>query len=276
MGFDTRRDSSKNISVIMSYIIFPKIIRFSEAVQKQSLSPSNHGKLNLKNKNFKLIENLLDVKKIKKGKEVGSKAYIKKSTNFFIRTKALQPNSFLPEINTESVIPILPHTFKTMNLNDGKILVSKDSNVGEVVYLNKDFSNHMLSADIHSLDLPQNKFYILAFMKSSFFKEQWSLLIPTGATIKHGKDFYLKCKIPFPNYDEKKIIEHVETIVKGIIRRESKITEKYDLMNDIFETELRENQQSNKFSFTFPKYSEILSSSRLDTGIYDSGVVPCF
>lgn len=253
----------------MSYTIWPKTIRFSQVMQKQSLSPSNHGKLNLKNKNFKLIEDLLDKKKIKKGKEVGSKAYIKKSTNFFIRTKALQPNSFLPEINTESVIPILPQEFRPMSLTEGRILVSKDSNVGEVVYLNEDFSNHTLSAGIHSLEFLKDKFYVLGFMKSQFFKEQWSLLIPTGATIKHGKEFYLKCKIPFPNKDEKKIIEYVETLVMAIIRRESKIKEKYNLMNNIFRTELKENQKNNKFSFTFPKYTEVMSLSRIDTGIYD-------
>ena len=99
------------------------------------------------------------------GVEVGSLNYIGQSTHYFVRTKALQSHSFLPEITTETALPIIPNSFVKMNLKQGDLLISKDSNIGEVVILDKDYPNFMLSGAIYKLPVVEKKYYLLALVK---------------------------------------------------------------------------------------------------------------
>lgn len=237
---------------------------------KFNLSPTLYQSVYIKNKNKFMLKDLLErnIKPSDKGQEVGSKNYITESTHYFIRTKALQEESFLLVENKESVIPINPKAFLKCNLTRGDILISKDSNVGESVIIEKDYNNYMLSGGIYKLPISKNKYYIYGFLKSEFFKSQLYTKISKGATIKHGKTVFLDCEIPFPNQkDSNNLIEYFETIVSTIIEKEVVINEKYNNNNKIFEEEIYSN---SKYSYSHPCLNDFIKESRLNAGYFSN------
>lgn len=255
-----------------SYIIVPRTLNIKEIKDKDfALSPSLFTRVEIKNKNVKAVRNLLDrdLNSKDKGFEVGSKAYISKSKYFFIRTKALQPTSFLPNYDKEIIVPILPQSSKSYNLKEGDVLISKDSNIGEVVILDKDLPNYMPSGGIYRLPISKRKYYLLAFMKNEFFKAQLNFLVSRGATIRHAKTLFLDCLIPFPNQNNAdKIMRYVDILTKAIINKEKKIRRKHQLILKKIGKELLENQKLNKFEYSLPNIEEIKDKTRLDIGIY--------
>jgi hypothetical protein len=258
-----------------SYVVVPKTLSIEEIENKGfALSPSLFKRVEIKNQNVKKIKDLLDreLKPKDKGFEVGSKSYIYNSKYFFIRTKALQPTFFLPNYDKESIVPILPQSFKNYNLKEGDVLISKDSNIGEVVILDKDLLNYMPSGGIYRLPVSKWKYYLLAFMKNDFFKTQLNFLASRGATIRHAKTLFLDCLIPFPNQQNSdEVINYVELLTKAIINKEKEIRRKHKLILEKIEKELLENQKPNEFEYKLPNIEEIESKMRIDAGYYSNG-----
>lgn len=254
-----------------SYIKIPNSISFNSIIEKDyTLSSSQYMDLIMPNENFLFVKDFLkrDLQRKDLGVEVGSLNYIGQSTHYFIRTKALQSHSFLPEITSETALPIMPNTFVKMNLKEGDILISKDSNIGEVVILDKDYPNFMLSSAIYRLPILKNKYYLLAFIKHSIFREQLDFMVPKGATIRHAKTMFLDCKIPMPNKNAEKVIYFVEILTQAIINKEKLIKERHEAILKAIETELLENQKPNKFNFELPRINELEEVGRLDTNLY--------
>lgn len=254
-----------------SYIKIPNSIFFNSIIEKDyTLSSSQYMDLIMPNENFLFVKDFLkrDLQRKDLGVEVGSLNYIGQSTHYFIRTKALQSHSFLPEIAPETALPIMPNTFVKMNLQEGDILISKDSNIGEVVILDKDYPNFMLSSAIYRLPILKNKYYLLAFIKHSIFREQLDFMVPKGATIRHAKTMFLDCKIPMPNENAEKVIYFVEVLTQAIINKEKLIKERYEAILKAIETELLQNQKPNKFTFELPKINDLEEVGRLDTNLY--------
>lgn len=124
------------------YVRTPESISFDLIEEKDfTLSSSQYSDLIMPNQNFKLVADFLTrpLKRSDLGIEVGSVSYIGSSPYLFLRTKALQAHSFLPEITKETALPILPNAFVNQNLKEGDILISKDSNIGEIVILGQDY-----------------------------------------------------------------------------------------------------------------------------------------
>jgi len=223
------------------------------------------------NKNTKFLRDLLDRELTfsDNGTEVGSINYISKSPKYFIRAKALQKESFLPFLTEETAVPIRPQVFVDYNLKEGDILISKDSNIGEVVILDKDLPNHTISGALYKLPITKNKYYILAFLKHNHFRKQLDLLVPKGSTIRHAKTLFLDCKIPFPNQKNKdEVILYVELLMQAIIDKEKEIRNKHQQILQKIEKELLENQKDNEFEYEKPTFNEIKKVGRLDIGLY--------
>ncbi|RDU61310.1 restriction endonuclease subunit S [Helicobacter sp. MIT 14-3879] len=255
----------------MAYIDIPREITYQEIVENNyNLSSNAHKKLLMKNANFKTLGELLDRELMRSdlGVEVGSFAYVKKSPFYFMRSKALQAHSFLPETTSESVLCILPQSFVNVDLKKGDVIISKDSNIGEVVILEKDYPNTMLSGAMYKLPISQHKYYALAFIKHKVFREQLDFIVPKGATIRHAKQLFLNCKIPFPNYNSVQTIAFIETLTQSIIAKERLIKERHAKIFEMIESELTYNQKSDSFTYSYPTFAELQKSSRLDTGIY--------
>lgn len=236
------------------------------------MSSSLHDQINIANERHYLLRDLLtrELDRFDLGKEVGSLNYVTGSNFYFAKTKALQPYSFLPIFNSESTETIIPHVFIDQDLKAGDVILSKDSNIGEVIILDKDYPNYMLSGALYKLPLRESdKFYLLACIKHRYFREQLDRLVPKGATLRHAGTKFLDCKIPFPANNKDAIVEHVSHITQKIIEIEIEIKHRYREIDEVIETELRSNENTdNYYKFAHPTYNQLLTKHRLDTGVY--------
>jgi len=238
---------------------------------KFNLAPSQLMTLGVSNKNKLSVRDLLS-RKLEfsdNGNEVGSINYISKSPKYFIRAKALQSESFLPFITNETAIPIRPQAFINFDLREGDILISKDSNIGEVVILDKDLPNYTISGALYKLPVQENKYYLLAFLKNKYFLNQLGLLVPKGATIRHAKTLFLDCKIPFPNQENKdEVITYVELLTQAIINKEKEIRKKNQQILKKIMKELSENQKNEKFKYKLPNIRKLKKFNRINAGFF--------
>ena len=254
-----------------NYVKVPSTISFSSIVDKDfTLSSSQFMELVMPNQNYLYVKDFLNRPLQRKdlGVEIGSINYIGKSTHYFLRTKALQAHSFLPEITSETALPIMPDSFVKMNLKKGDLIISKDSNIGEVAILDKDYPNLMLSGALYKLPIVEKKYYLLAFIKHNIFREQLDFMVPKGATIRHAKTMFLDCKIPMPNHNVENTVKFVEILTQAIINKEQLIKERHETILHSIENELLNNKSTNNFKCELPTISEIEEAGRLDTGSY--------
>lgn len=253
------------------YVKTPESISINSIEQKEfTLSSSQYMELILPNKNFRHVRQFLCRKLTRKdyGIEVGSINYIGKSPYLFLRTKALQSHSYLPEIVPETALPIMPNAFFKQDLREGDLLISKDSNIGEIVILDQDYPTIMTSGAIYRLPVTDGKLYLLAFIKHKIFREQLDFMVPKGATIRHAKTMFLDCKIPMPNKNAESTISYIETLMASIINKEKAIKAKHQKILESIENELNSNQLKNKFNFHFPSLDELENNNRLDATFY--------
>jgi type I restriction enzyme S subunit len=202
------------------------------------------------------------------GTEVGSINYVKGSPYSFVKTKALQSHTFLPIFSNESVESIHPASFINHNLKRWDIIISKDSNIGEVIILDKDYPNHMLSGALYKLPIEVNKLYLLAFLKHHFFRGQLDRIVPKGVTIRHAGTKFLDCKIPMPNKSAEAVINDVESLMALIINCETEIQAKHARIDELIKQELFNSQSEDVFHYTYPTIRDVCKTNRLDTGAY--------
>lgn len=256
----------------MKYTVVPRQINVKDFADNDfSFSPSRYKKIDCPNPSTKTLGDLLTrhLKASDKGVEIGSNSYITKSPRWFIRTKSLQSDSFLPYFRNDSVVPILPNSFIDYNLLEGDVLISKDSNIGESVILDQDYPNYMISGGIYRLPLGVNKKYIFAFLKHDFFKNQLDFLTSRGATIRHAKTLFLDCIIPFPNQKNSNyVIDYVESLVDSICLKEKTIRQKDSEIFNLINDEIENNQKLGQFQYTTPNIKDILEKGRLDSSLY--------
>lgn len=248
------------------------ITSYKEIVNlKHNLAPSQLTILDIPNKNIVLVRDLLD-RKLKfsdNGNEIGSINYISKSSHYFIRAKALQSDYFLPFTDSETAIPIRPQVFQNFSLKEGDLIISKDSNIGEAVILDKDYLNFTISGALYKLPITKKRLYLFAFLKHKYFRKQLDLLVPKGSTIRHAKTLFLDCKIPLPNQSNADdIIKYIELLTQAIINKEKELRRKNLLIFQIIEKELVDNQKVAKFRYENPKFNELLLNLRIDSGYY--------
>ncbi|GAB1372768.1 hypothetical protein MASR1M45_28310 [Candidatus Kapaibacterium sp.] len=144
--------------------------------------------------------------------------------------------------------------------------------IGEASIVNNLGGNIVYSSHIFKIIPKDNhlKFYILAFLKSDFCKNELGTLVYRGATLRRGGDKFLKLRIPFPNSNKNEIISFISDLVLSVINKENKIKEKSKIINSIIDVELNTNQLPNQFVFRHSKYFESYQTSRLDTGTYSN------
>lgn len=261
-----------------NFIKVPNSIKFQDIINSKNttLSATQYKTFDIKNKNQKRIEELLihKLERKEQGIEVGSNLYMDKSPYIFLKTGCLQDYTYLPVIEGSN-FEYMAGTYdnkeyvKELNLKKGDIIVSKDSNVGEICILDKDYPNALMSSGMHKLPLQEKyKYYTLAFIKSAIVRQQIDFLVPRGSTIRHGKDAIFYCNIPFPNKDEDEIIKYIDCLMKSIINKEILIREKFQQEMEFIDKELKDNQLSNSFVYKMPTFNEISSFSRMDGSIY--------
>lgn len=254
------------------YVKSPEFVTYQESIDKNyNLSSSLFTKLVMKNKNYLTVSDFLSKKLDNSdlGSEIGSLSYIDKSSHYFLRTKALQEYSFIPDITSESALPMRPTEFVNMNLKKGDLIISKDSNIGEIAILDKDYPNYMLSGAIYRLPVKEDsKYYLLAMIKHDIFREQLDSIVPKGATIRHAKTLFLNCIIPLPTKNQKNVMEYITLLTKAIIEKEALIKKRHEEILKAIQTELDGNQKENVFKYSMPTISVIEEIGRLDSSLY--------
>ncbi|MBF0412397.1 MAG: restriction endonuclease subunit S [Desulfamplus sp.] len=259
-----------------SYIKTPSTVTFAElSANEYRLSSKSYRLIQIANESVEVINSMLACNPIS-GYEVGSLAYVNKSDFYFLRTKAIQDDGFILDLESNGALqPIKPIDFTKTNktkrgLKYGDILFVTGGNVGSVVFVDKDYPNFVFSSHILKLNFKKNTFYTYAFLKHTISKEQANFA-PEGA-IK-GLDtfklnFLLDIKIPFPNYNAKNTIKFIELLTQSIINKEQLIKERHKSILQLIEQELLSNQKSNEFKFELPTIKEIEEVERLDTSLY--------
>lgn len=254
-----------------NYIDIPLYTTFNEIQNKgYTLSATQYKSFDIKNKNIKPLSYFLcrDLIRSDLGNEVGSECYVDSSEYMFIKNKALQPESYLLDITKDSIQNITPQSYIPSKLKKGDILISKDSNVGEIIILDKDYPNAMLCGGIFRLPITEKKYYLLAQIKSEIFRQQIEFLVPRGSTIRHGKTKFLECFIPLPNKDSINAIKYVELLMKAIINKEIAIREKYHIIQDLIQQELERNQFDSEYAYSLPSINDIQYLDRMDSSLY--------
>lgn len=255
----------------MRYTAAPKEISSIEVRNKgYSFSSAQYTDVIIPNKNFFYFRDLLS-RKLKRsdlGIEIGSINYTDQSGKFFIRTKGLQSYSYLPDINNESVIPMNPKVFIDQKLLEGDLIISKDGNIGEIIILDKDYPNWMLSSALYKLPIKKWKYYLLAVAKHDCFREQIDYMVPKGATIRHAKQMFLDCKIPLPSKDQENVIYYIELLVQAAINTEKEIHNKHNIIFESIRNELVTNQKTTNFEYSYPTIKELQETRRIDTNLY--------
>lgn len=254
----------------MNYIKVPKTILSRDFQENNySFSSSLYKRIVLSNSKSITVRDLLDSENpYDKGYEPGSLWYMENSPCKFIRTKALQSHTTILYPKGNAIISINPRAFVDSNLHSGDILMSKDSNVGECAIINEARVNkHMFSGGIVKLNTKYcDSYYLFSFLKHPLFKQQLECNVPRGATIKHAKDMWLDCLIPFPS--EKTIIDKISTIMHIIVILDQEIEIKANQIQKLIDDELDINQLDTSFSYRYPSIDEIKKSCRFDAAIY--------
>ena len=254
-----------------SYIDVPKYTTFNEMEKRGfTFSATQYKIFCINNLNTCSVREFLDreLKRSDLGFEVGSDEYIDSSKFTFIKTKALQKESYLMNESHDATESIKPQAFRDMNLKSGDLLISKDSNVGEIIILDKDYPKAMLCGGIYRLPVTKNKYYLIAFIKNEIFRQQIDYLVPRGSTIRHGKTKFLECRIPMPTKNSINVVAYIETLMRAIINKEIAIRDKYRSAMSLIYRELLENQKESPFSFSMPTVNEILLLDRMDSSLY--------
>lgn len=206
-----------------------------------------------------------------KGGDPGSRWYMRSSPKQMLRTKALQTHSTLIYPKGDAIVPINPRVFQDLGLKEGDILLSKDSNVGEVAIVDAaNWRDHSLSGGLVRLNVDNDPYYLFAFLKHEIFREQLSVSVPRGATIKHANELWLDCLIPFPQQENAEIItRYVSSLMRAIIDKEVAIRQRSEAIDGEISSELMRGQKPTPFVHTMPSVAEIRAVGRFDAAIYD-------
>lgn len=256
----------------MQYLRVPRTITTADVMARGlSWSPSMYRRVEIPTGKTRAVGDLLcgwD-----KGGDPGSFFYLRQSTHYLIRTKALQDHSMLIYPKGDAITPLNPRAFESVNLSEGDILLSKDSNIGECAMVDGDrWKNHAISGGVVRLRPKIDRFYLFAFLKHPVYRAELHAMVPRGATLKHAKEMWLDCHIPFPDQPDAAHVErYVAALTEAIVDKERAIRDRHDAILQSIETELGQSKGGSQFVYSHPTLGEVSTTTRFDTGLYCRG-----
>ena len=264
-----------------TYITKPTRVKKSQ-IMTSGFSLSSMDFINLKtNSNSISLRDLMN--NFGKGKDFEEVQFVQFETKYkYLKTGCLTSDNFLVNDNPTSYEFIKPNDYKEFHNSKRAIkkydilYTSTGSNnrIGDCALANEDLENSY-SSHIFKLNLKNNtqNFYIFAILKSSYGKESCDLLVPKAGIMRRGGDRFLDIQIPFPtianHLEPQQVQDLVSVLVQDIIDKEEQIKAKNQRIDQLIETELKDNQKNNTFNYKLPKISEIKREGRMDTGLYD-------
>ena len=253
-----------------NFLIKPNSIKKSDILKKVfSLHPSEHKKIDIRNKNLKSISNLVKDEGV--GEQINVDEYLNFNSNYTLVTISNMSKCIIDETQGERISPFIYYD-SSKKLSKGDVLVSRNASLGKITLVNKDF-NGILNGGISYLKFKEDKkYYAFAFFLLDYGTDYLTVLTSGGGTQKNAKrQNLLDLKIPFPtsaNHKSPELIEnYVSLLTQNIIDKEEQIELRQKNIDELVYHELRNNQKSN-FSYSLPKKSALLSHNRIDTGLY--------
>jgi len=227
-----------------------KLISSSILHDKGFLSASMYSGETIRSPVYDELENFLNDKNpYEIGFEPSSRAYLSMPSDAackFIRTKALSEDYYLTYFRGGAIIDLSPKFKGEFTVSEGDVLLSKDSNVGQVSIVPEgNWSKTYFSGGVVKLNIKRDKFFLISFLKTKLFRNQVEGMTPRGATIKHAGTRWLKCKVPLPHQENAELlIDWISCISQAIIDCEQTIISKDNNINELVDTEIRNNQKS--------------------------------
>lgn len=165
-------------------------------------------------------------------------------------------------------------------LQDGDILIAKDGNgvgLGEVSIYFKDenYEQDYICGEILQIRVkPEyDKWFLLAMLKSSYFKEYLDVATPGGSTLRHSKLLSLDFKVPYSKQKEFEM-NYISLLMQNLVDKEIQLNKKRNKIDSIISKELHEGCDWKKISkYQLPKITKIKDEVRTDTGIYSEEYV---
>lgn len=251
----------------MHELIIPTEVKISEIKQNGSLSPNNYKKLTIKNPKqhntkFYLDEHIPYLK----GVEPGSSAYVPQSSQIFLRNSCINNLQF--SVDKTKFIYLNPKYYNSSTICDGDVLFCTDANIGDCCLYISDEENITFSSGVVKLCFKDEKYkyYVLAFMKDNYFREQLNAKTPKGATIRHSGDLFLECMVP--DCPAEWVYNIVESLIKNIAYSEYNSNKKLRRSEQIIHDELI----TKDYSYINPSVKQLYKKMRLDSGIYSNTV----
>ena len=251
----------------MHELIVPTEVNFSEIKENVSLSPNNYKKLTIKNTNRHTISFYMDRDNpYIKGIEPGSSAYVPKSKQVFLRNSCINDIQF--SVDKDKYLFLNPNYYSGSMIKDGDILFCTDAHIGDCSLFISDNENIAYSSGIIKLNFQQEKYkyYVMAFMRDEYFREQLNAKTPKGATIRHSGDLFLECEIPV--CPEEWVYPLMEALIKNIAFSEHSADSKLRKSEMLIKQEVIVQE----YDYINPSFRELLDKSRLDSGIYSNTV----
>lgn len=251
----------------MHEVIVPEEVKYSELLRVGSLSPNNYKKLSIKNNKQTCIGNFLNESTpFIKGKEPGSSAYVKKSKQIFLRNSCI--NNIQYSVDKSKYIYLNPNYYEDSMVSTGDVLLCTDANIGDSCLFISDNEKVIFSSGVIKLQFKdeKEKYYVLAFLRDDYFREQLDAKTPKGATIRHSGDRFLECKIP--RCPEPWVLDIMENLLKNIAYAEYEA----DCKLRKTETIIKEELIKNTFEYVNPTIKQLNEKMRLDSGVYSKTV----
>lgn len=253
-----------------NFLIKPNSIKKSDILNKVfSLHPSEHKKIDIRNKNLKSISQLVNDEGV--GEQINVDEYLNFNSNYTLVTISNMGKCIIDETQGERISPFI-YKDSAKKLSKGDVLVSRNASLGKITLVNKDF-NGILNGGISYLKFKEDKkYYAFAFFLLDYGADYLTVLTSGGGTQKNAKrQNLLELKIPFPtseNHITPELIEkYVSLLTQNIIDKEEQIELRQKNVDELVYNELRNNQNSN-FSYSLPKKSDLLSHNRIDSGLF--------
>lgn len=251
----------------MHEIMVPDEVTISEIMSIGSLSPNNYKRLSIKNPNrCQIKEYLSNEIPYVKGKEPGSSAYVKKSRQIFLRNSCVNNIQF--SVDKSKYIYLNPNYYEENCLNTGDVLLCTDANIGDCCYFISDEEYVIFSSGMIKLNFVEErcKYYVMAFMRDGYFREQLDAKTPKGATIRHSGERFLECEIP--KCPEEWVYTLMEQLVKNISYAEHISNEKLRQTEKMIDEEV----MVSTYDYVNPSFDQVVEKARLDSGIYSDTV----
>lgn len=151
-------------------------------------------------------------------------------------------------------------------VNDGDVIFCTDANIGDCCLFISDNESVSFYSGVIKLNFKNEKYkyYVTAFMRDDYFREQLIAKTPKGTTIRHSGDLFMECLIP--DAPEEWVYSVVESLIKNIAYSEHCSEKKLRESECLIHEEI----MIEKFPYVNPSVKQLQSQARWDSGIFSN------